>query len=192
MTPVPPQLIPRLAAAALCTAVLAGCGSPPQPLPTSAPQIPSSVEPSSALPPLGALPVVPTTVPPVATVPPYPTYPTLTTPTTVPTTATTPPPAPAALCTGGPSKAQILAVVAGKPGIPDDQLEVSSGPFCSGGWQFAELRIKGKDDDEEDPLLVVTKGKPASLTLLEAGGDVCSDTVQSDAPPGIRVRACGF
>jgi hypothetical protein len=184
---VPHQLTPRIAAAALCLAALAGCsGSPPEPLPTSAPQLPSSVEASSVAPPLDALPTLPTTVPPVATVP---TYPALTTP---PTTAPTTPPAPAPLCTSGPSKSQVLAVVKGRPGIPDDQLEVSSGPDCSGSWQYAELRIKGKGDDEEDPLLVITKGKPASLTLVEAGADVCSDQVQADAPAGIRVRACGF
>jgi hypothetical protein len=191
---VPHQLTPWLTAAVLCTTVLAGCGSPPQPLPSSAPQVGAGDESaSSGPPPLGALPtvpvvpVVPNTLPPTIVVP---TYPPLTT--TAPTTVPTPTPSPAAACTNGPSKAQILALVDGKPGIPDEKLEVTAGPYCSGSWQLSELRIKGKDDDEADPLLVVTKGKPASLTLLEAGGDVCSDEVQSEAPPGIRVRACGF
>lgn len=130
------------------------------------------------------------TLPPVVTVPPA--YPPVTTTTTAPTTAPTKAPAGAGLCKSGPSKAQVLAVVKGKPGIPDEPLEVTAGPYCSGSWQFAQLQIKGKDDDEVDPLLVVTKGKPASLTLVEAGGDVCSDPVQADAPAGIRVRACGF
>jgi hypothetical protein len=208
---VPHQLTSRLIVAALCSAVcvagLAGCGKPPQPLPTAPPQgtatSSESAGPSFAAP--GALPsgpvvptvpggpivpvvpVVPTTLPPGGRIP---TYPPVTT--TAPTTVPTPTPSPAAKCTHGPSKAQVLAVVEGKPGIPDEDLDVNSGPFCSGDWQFTELGIKGKDDDEVDPLLVVTKGKPSSLTLVEAGADVCSDRVQKDAPPRIRVRACGF
>jgi hypothetical protein len=67
-------------------------------------------------------------------------------------------------------------MVKGKPGIPDSELAVHAGPYCSGSWQFTELELAGK---------------PAALTVVEAGADVCSDRVQHDAPPGIRVRACG-
>jgi len=86
----------------------------------------------------------------------------------------------------------VLAVIKGKPGIPNEQLEVHDGPYCSGSWQFTALEIAGKSPDEVEPLLVVTTGKPTALTLVEAGADVCSLRVQQDAPPGIRVRACGF
>lgn len=128
-------------------------------------------------------------IPPVA---PLPTYPTL--PPPAPRPATTPAttgPKPAAKCTSGPTGAQVLAVVRGKPGIPDSELDVHAGPYCSGSWQFTELELAGKTEDQVEPLLVVTTGKPAALTLVEAGADVCSDRVQRDAPPGIRVRACG-
>jgi hypothetical protein len=83
-------------------------------------------------------------------------------------------------------------VITGKPGIPDVDLNVRAGPYCSGSWQFTELGIAGKDADEVESLLVVTIGPPDSLTLVEAGTDVCSSRVQADAPKGIRVRACGF
>ena len=198
----PRLLFSRLVAVALVAAVPAGCGSPPRPLPTAAPQgsaqpaestIPSFGVPSA---PIGTLPpgAVPpgglVTPPPLATLPTYAPYPTLTT--TPPTTPPSPTPSPAPKCTNGPTGAQVLAVVKGKPGIPDEDLTVHAGPYCSGSWQFTELEIKGKDDDEVEPLLVVTTGKPSSLTLVEAGADVCSNRVQDDAPKGIRVRACGF
>jgi hypothetical protein len=86
----------------------------------------------------------------------------------------------------------VLAIIKGKPGIPDEALDVHAGPYCSGSWQFTEFEISGKSADEVEPLLVVTTGKPSALALVEAGADVCSDRVQGDAPPGIRVRACGF
>ena len=33
---------------------------------------------------------------------------------------------------------------------------------------------------------------PCGLTLIAAGSEVCVDQVQTTAPPGIRVLACGF
>ena len=54
------------------------------------------------------------------------------------------------------------------------------------------MDLQSDDEQKYDPLLVVTRGKPAALILVEAGADVCSDTVQAQAPPGIRVRACGL
>jgi hypothetical protein len=116
----------------------------------------------------------------------------ITLPSSTPTTPPSPTPSPAAKCTSGPTGAQVLAVIKGKPGIPNETLEVHAGPYCSGSWQFTELEIAGKNADQVEPLLVVTTGKPTALTLVEAGADVCSDRVQHDAPPGIRVRACGF
>jgi hypothetical protein len=128
----------------------------------------------------GGVPTLPT-----AAVPTYP-LPTAATPTTPPS----PTPSPAGRCTSGPTGQQVLAVIKGNPGIPDKDLVVDEGPYCSGGWQFTEVEIAGQED-QVDPLLVVTKGRPTALELVEAGADVCSDKVQTGAPPGIRVRACG-
>ncbi|HEV7961588.1 MAG TPA: hypothetical protein VGP57_03520 [Actinoplanes sp.] len=193
-------LTPRLVPVALAAAVLAGCGSPPEPLPTAPPETHGGVPPSSgsAIPSFGAptVPGLPTGgLPPAGLptpVPTVPTYPLPTTITTTPTTPRSPTPSPAAKCTSGPSSAQVVAVIKGKPGIPNEKFEVHAGPYCSGSWQFTELEIVGKNADEVDPLLVVTTGQPTALTLVEAGADVCSLRVQQDAPPGIRVRACGF
>lgn len=198
-----------LLAAVACTVLLSACGEPPRALP-SAPPAParsggpplSSTGPSGfpgfpSLPtdggfptdgfPTGGLP--PTTYPaPGAT---FPTTPT-TTPPALPTTSTTPPPpAPAPACTGSPTKQQILDIVKGKPGIPSQPLEVRSGPFCAARWHFAILGIVGQDEDDVEPLLVVTNGRPPAVSLVAAGADVCTDQVEDDAPPGIRVRACG-
>jgi len=187
-------LMPWLFASAMLAA-LAACGAPPQPLPTAPPKandLPSS---GAAIPSLGAsVPGLPTGALPPGGLPTqpvgtFPTYPVITTP---PTTPASPTPPPAPRCTSGPSGAQVLAVVKGKPGIPDKELEVRAGPYCSGSWQFTELELAGKSEDEVEPLLVVTTGKPSALTVVEAGADVCSDRVQDDAPSGIRVRACGF
>ena len=181
----------RLLPAIGVVVMLAACGAPPEPLPTAPPEAFDSAAPPSGLGPSyplsgGSLPANG-----------YPTYPTLPTypvPTlpTVAATPTTPAPAPAPRCTSGPSAAQILAVVKGKPGIPaDQQLKVWDGPFCSGTWQFTTLGVGAKDNDQVDPLLVVTNGKPSALRVVEAGADVCSDHVQNASPPGIRVLACG-
>jgi hypothetical protein len=182
---------PLLSLLAVTAAVLAACGSPPRPLPTAPPPARVSAFPS-AQPSLPGLPTTVVTPPPIAGPPP--TYPTLPPAATTRPPATTPPttgPKPAARCTSGPTGAQVLAAVAGRPGIPDTQLDVHAGPYCSGSWQFTELELSGKTADQVDPLLVVTTGKPAALTVVEAGADVCSDQVQQ-APAGIRVRACGF
>jgi len=40
--------------------------------------------------------------------------------------------------------------------------------------------------------MVVATGKDTTLTLIAAGSEVCIDQVQTTAPPGIRVLACGF
>jgi hypothetical protein len=186
--------------------VAAGCGAPPEPALT-APPTPGGASLSSsgpALPPLGLPTVLPTPTTtaafpplglPTATYPTYPTYPTRTTtrPTTFPTTSpATPGPTPAPKCTNGPSAQQVITVVKPRPGIPDRELKVVDGPFCAGTWQYSVLEIvaTGSEDDYE-PLLAVTNGTPAQLKAIEAGTDVCSRKVQNEAPPGVRVRACG-
>jgi hypothetical protein len=191
-----------LAAAAL----LSACGEPPRPLPTSPPyQSPSaapiSLGPTVALPtalPTVTTPPLPTSTVPYPTVPAYPTYPTPTA--TVPATTTTPPdtrpatptPSHAGRCTAQPTRPQILALIRGKPGIPNKPMRVYEGPFCSGEWSFATVEVTGEDADELEPLMVVATGAGATLSLVAAGSDVCIDRVQTSAPPGIRVLACGF
>jgi hypothetical protein len=197
----------RPLAGVLLVAVLAGCGAPPEPPPTAPPAprestslgpsgvplppggLPPGGLPSGGLPsgyPAGALP--PGGVPTVAA----PTYPTPAATRPIPSpspTRSTPPPAP--VCRSGPSKQQVLGVITGKPGIPTRPLEVRFGPYCAGSWQLSIIGIVGETADEEEQLLVVTSGRPAALTLVEAGTDVCTDRVEDDAPAGIRVRACG-
>ncbi len=195
--PVPHRRARRLLPVLGCAALLAGCGAPPQPQSTAPPRTPagSGVNPSavpSQLP--GGVPAtVPLTYPtlPAPTLP-APTLPTL--PTTVPTTpppTTRPTPSPAGRCTGGPTEQQVLDLVEGRPGIPEADLTVTEGPYCASSWQFAIVRIAGQGDDKEEPLLVVSTGRPSRLQLVEAGADVCTTRVEQDAPPGIRVRACG-
>ena len=197
----------RPLAGVLLVAVLAGCGAPPEPPPTAPPAprestslgpsgvplppggLPPGGLPSGGLPsgyPAGALP--PGGVPTVAA----PTYPTPAATRPIPSpspTRSTPPPAP--VCRSGPSKQQVLGVIKGRPGIPTRPLEVRFGPYCAGSWQLSIIGIVGETADEEEQLLVVTSGRPAALTLVEAGTDVCTDRVEDDAPAGIRVRACG-
>jgi hypothetical protein len=197
----------RPLAGVLLVAVLAGCGAPPEPPPTAPPAprestslgpsgvplppggLPPGGLPSGGLPsgyPAGALP--PGGVPTVAA----PTYPTPAATRPIPSPSpirSTPPPAP--VCRNGPSKQQVLGVIKGKPGIPTRPLEVRFGPYCAGSWQLSIIGIVGETADEEEQLLVVTSGRPAALTLVEAGTDVCTDRVEDDAPAGIRVRACG-
>ena len=189
-----------------CAVLLAGCGSPPQPLPTAPPRTASDGPGASGTPSIGpALPSYPAGgVPGAGGLPtpgglptyPAPTYPapTLTRPTTAPTTrptTTRPAPSPAPRCTDGPSRGQVLDLVQGRPGIPAADLAVTEGPYCASSWQFAIVRIAGQSDDDAEPLLVVSTGRPAELELVEAGADVCTTRVERDAPPGIRVRACG-
>ena len=182
-------------------ALLAACGQPPQPRPTAPPHartgngpfpsssadpVPGHYVPGPSAPdglPTIGYPAVPAPALPNATLP------ATTLPTTVPTS---PPPSPAGRCTRGPTKLQVLAVVKDRPGIPANQdLQVDEGPYCAKTWQFTIVGIVGQDAGQVEPLLVVTSGTPSALTLIEAGTDVCTDRVLDDAPPGIRVRACG-
>ena len=189
------RFIPLAGALALATA----CGAPPQPLPTSPPYTASSAVPSSFSP---ALPIpgqpVPTATYPAATGYPYPTYPTYLAPTALSTTrlattrAPSPTPAHAGKCTGQPTGAQILALVKGKPGMPSDPLRIFEGPFCSGTWSFSTVEVTGMTEDQVEPLMVIATGAGSTLALVAAGSDVCTDPVQTNAPPGIRVLACGF
>ena len=189
--------VPRLAGVLAALTLLAACGEPPAPPLTAPPEAAGNGSAgASALPPSGVVPGGPVALPTVGTTI-YPTvapaYPTTTAPTTPATTSpTTPGSLPAPRCGSGPTKAQVLAVVKGRPGVPAADLKVIDGPFCSGKWQFTIVQIAEADaDSPAEPLLVVTTGKPATLRVIEAGTDVCSVKVRTEAPAGIRVWACG-
>ena len=205
----------RLTSTMCVAAALTGCGSPPQPLPTSPPESPPSLGagasggPSAGavvpFPPAGQPPLPGSTALPGAPVYPAPVYPapvypapTYPAPPPVATMTTTPAPPrptrslppPAPKCTKGPTAAQVLATLEGRPGVPDrQQLRIDRGPLCAGDWQYSAVRLLTEPDAE--PLLVITRGTPPALRLVEAGADVCSEAVERTAPPGIRVLACG-
>jgi hypothetical protein len=199
-----PPLLNSALALLLLTAAAGACGEPPEPLP-SAPPYETPPPQSAGTAPITADPVTTAPTLPGAnpTVPPY-AYPTATTPTTrAPTTTTpttrapttvspTPTPSHAPRCPGAPTGAQILALIDGKPGIPHAALRVRGGPYCTGAWSFTTVEISGRDEDELEPLMVLATGRNATLALVAAGSDVCGDRTQREAPPGIRVLACGF
>ncbi|MEU7903895.1 hypothetical protein [Actinoplanes sp. NPDC049118] len=190
--------VPPVAVVLTALALLAACGQPPEPPLTAPPEAPGvGSAAASAPPPSGVIPGLPTALP-TAGIPTYPTagvptYPTATTPpTTITTAPTTSGPSPAPRCANGPSRQQVLTAVKGRPGVPATDLKVIDGPFCSGKWQFTIVQIAEADaDTPAEPLLVVTKGSPATLKVIEAGTDVCSVKVRNEAPVGIRVWACG-
>lgn len=194
---------------ALCAlALLGACGEPPQPRPTSptyaAPSAGAISIDSSLIPSLPAVGTPPLPTPTGPAYPAYPAYPTPTLPptqrTTVPTATTTPPttksptptPSHAGRCAGPPTGPQILTLIDGKPGVPDKPLRVDQGPFCSGTWSFTTVEVSGADEDDLEPLMVVATGAGPTLALVAAGTDVCTEQVQTGAPPGVRVLACGF
>jgi hypothetical protein len=182
--------------------LLGACGAPPEPLPGSPPYAPppsaavtapAATAPAAtgpAVPPPATTYAMPTFAPPPTYVPrpaPTSTAAGTTGPLTVPARPT---PTHAPKCTGSPTSAQILALVKGLDSIPPAaSLEVAEGPFCAGGWSFTTVTIAGSDSDD---LMVLTTGANGTLTLFSAGSDVCSTKVQTGAPPGVRVLACGF
>lgn len=158
--------IALVASALLLTSPLASCGVPPgleDPLASHTPAPPSSTAP------------VPTT--PVVTQPPI---------------AMPPPMSPAfsehtaVACQGQPDGNAVISVLRRAEVLPGwATATVQTGPLCAGDWQYTELRIP-----EREPLLVVTQGPPAALTLIAAGTNVCTARVRAVAPTGIRSLAC--
>jgi hypothetical protein len=210
------RITPLLGVALLAGGVpllLAACGEPPQPLPTSPPySAPPSGPPSGAVPsdsgaaaglPTATGAPLPTGLLPTPGYPGnggygyggYPPPPAATTTTSAATTnSPTPTPSHAPKCAGTtqPTAAQILALIKGKRGIPKETLKVFDGPYCAADWSFALVGVASKPASKQDPLFVVGVGPGTGLALVTAGSDVCSDPVQKDAPAGIRVLACGF
>ncbi|MEV6303818.1 hypothetical protein AB0M02_30730 [Actinoplanes sp. NPDC051861] len=187
----------RLPLAVGALLLTAACGTPPDAPPSAFPPVSAPAPAPSADLTTGITTVPPATLPtnPVTTytVPGYATPPPLstTTATTAPLTKSpTPTPTHAARCTGEPTAAQILKLVEDDPGVPDQGLQVADGPYCAGTWSFTSVRIAG--DSQAEQLQVSATGKGAQLKLVAAGTDVCNPRMQTEAPAGIRVLACGF
>lgn len=159
----------RAGAAAVAIAVLAaGCGVPPE-----LRDPPGSVVPS------------PKTAPPTASPPPVAAD---LPPTGAPSATPTFGEATAVLCHGQPSAAQVMSLLRNSAGILPRNLRAtvrSDTPLCAGTWQYSVIEV-----DQRDPLLVVTRGAPGSLTLVAAGTNVCNIPVRTSAPAGIRTVAC--
>ncbi|BCB80671.1 hypothetical protein GCM10022251_01850 [Phytohabitans flavus] len=159
----------RAGAAAFAVAALAsGCGLPPE-----LRDPPGSVVPSpKTAPPTDSPPPVASDLPPTGG------------PSATPTFGETT----AVLCHGQPSATQVMALLRNTSGMlpRGETAEVRSDtPLCAGSWQYSVIVVP-----DRDPLLVVTRGAPGSLTLVTAGTNVCNIPVRTSAPVGIRTVAC--
>jgi hypothetical protein len=164
--PRPSRFLVPAALSAVCAAVLlaAGCDKPPDLLPPPGVPVPS---------PSGA--AEPSRLP-------------------LPSSSVTGAPSPSATfsesyyvaCLGTPSGDQVIATIRQKTRLlpQTGTIAVPTGPLCSGTWQYTILQAPGKD-----PLVVITKGAPTALTIVTAGSDVCTITVQTQAPAGLLAAA---
>jgi hypothetical protein len=82
-------------------------------------------------------------------------------------------------CNGRPSAEQVIALVRKQPSLLPANASVSAktGPLCSGTWQYTVLAV-----GDREPLQVVTRGAPQSLTFVTAGTNVCTVDVRTGAP----------
>jgi hypothetical protein len=89
-------------------------------------------------------------------------------------------------CADHPTADQVIALVRRSGGLlpRTGSVTVAKGPLCSGTWQYTVFAVPGKE-----PLQVVSRGNPDSLTMVTAGTDVCSIPVRTAAPAGIRNAA---
>ncbi|HLU33840.1 MAG TPA: hypothetical protein VKZ74_07530 [Natronosporangium sp.] len=154
-------VVPALA----LTALLAGCGPPPE--------YPAPGSPSSR-------PAAPALIPTPAT--------TAAPPTGLPGPATSPSGFPedrAVRCGGRLDGDQVLALLE-REGLLGRDLDarVDEGPLCARDWQYTVVTVP-----ERDPLRVVTRGEPGDLALVTAGTEVCTVEVRVQAPSGIRAAA---
>lgn len=80
---------------------------------------------------------------------------------------------------GRPTGEQVIAAVRkARPGLPTGSgLTVKTGPLCAGVWQYTILTVTSSE-----PLQIMSKGAPASLTIVTAGTDPCSVEVKATAP----------
>lgn len=159
-----PLVAPYVAGLVLSSALaLAGCGVPPELREASRHTLPAGSP-------------TPTDVTPAT-----PTLPPVVSPTRSATDETV-----ATDCQGKPSSEQVVRVLR-RNGLLSDgvRVTVTRGPMCAGSWQYTVLQVP-----DREPLQVVTKGEPGSLTLVTAGTDVCGIPVRTGAPQGIRTLAC--
>ena len=82
-------------------------------------------------------------------------------------------------CNGRPSGAQVLAAVRKvRSNLPGGSgVKVQKEPVCSGAWQYTVLSVA-----DSEPLRVITKGSPGSLTVVTVGTDPCTVEVRAAAP----------
>jgi hypothetical protein len=148
-----------------CTRESSGGNSLLPPPPTSSPRPSHSGVPTGE--PTAPLPAVPTT--PSATP----------SPSTFPESYVSP-------CDGKPSAAQVIAVVRRQPSLLASGASVSAivGPLCAGSWQYTVLSVT-----DHEPMQVVTKGRPSSLTFVTAGTNVCTVDVRAAAPVALLSTA---
>jgi hypothetical protein len=89
-------------------------------------------------------------------------------------------------CNNRPSGEQVIAVVRRQRSLLPSgaTINVTTGPLCAGTWQYTVLQVP-----DREPLQVVTKGAPESLSFVTAGTNVCTVEVRAYAPPGIQSTA---
>lgn len=89
-------------------------------------------------------------------------------------------------CLGSPSGDQVVAALRAKTKLlpRTGTVTATTGPLCSGSWQYTIVQATGRE-----PLVVVTKGVPTALQIVTAGTDPCTVTVRSQAPPGLLSAA---
>jgi hypothetical protein len=82
-------------------------------------------------------------------------------------------------CNGRPSGEQVVAAVRKvRPNLPAGSgVAIQKAPVCSGVWQYTVLTVA-----DSEPLRVITKGGPASLTVVTVGTDPCTVEVRATAP----------
>jgi hypothetical protein len=89
-------------------------------------------------------------------------------------------------CAGRPTAEQVITVLRRNTDVlpAGATVTVRVGPLCAGTWQFTEIEVP-----DREPLRVLTRGAPGSLTFVTAGTYVCTSMVRTTAPTGILAVA---
>ncbi len=88
----------------------------------------------------------------------------------------------AVACNGKPTGEQVLSLLRRNGVLPaQSNARVTNGPLCAGTWQYTVVSMA-----DLEPIDVVTRGAPNSLTLVTAGTNPCTARVRAEAPQGIR------
>ncbi|GAA2634081.1 hypothetical protein GCM10010399_78270 [Dactylosporangium fulvum] len=91
-------------------------------------------------------------------------------------------------CNGRPSGDQVIAAVRKfRANLPAGSgVTVKSQPLCAGIWQYTILNVANSE-----PMQVMTKGSPQTLTVVTAGTDPCTVEVKATAPAALlNAAAC--